>query len=331
MIRSDCSTLQPTRPVRNARRYSTTWKIGSARSGSAIRTTRAVPHLAAVDDAHDAARRDRLVGALHERLDDAQQRVVLDDRVGVDGAEQRVAAQVDPGVQRVGLPALVLVDHEQVRSGRSEPYTARTCARGDATACRRGRCGAARRPRRGARSVPSVEPSLIDDDLELAVVDHEQRAHRLDDRLLLVVRGHEDRDRPGHVRLHDLAVVGEERPPHEAQDLAQRDQEEAEVDRVQREEVDEHEDVEPDDGAGERGRSSSRPHPAGSCARSRSSAQGPPHRGIGVDHCQLAQAARPARPRMQLGHQGLRAPAVRAVGSGQGARCAGRGRPPPRA
>ena len=28
MIRRDCRTLHPTRPVRNARRYSTTWKIG---------------------------------------------------------------------------------------------------------------------------------------------------------------------------------------------------------------------------------------------------------------------------------------------------------------
>ena len=54
-----------------------------------------VLHLAAVDDADDAARRDRLDRLFQERLHDAQERVVLDDRIGVDRAEQRVPREID--------------------------------------------------------------------------------------------------------------------------------------------------------------------------------------------------------------------------------------------
>jgi hypothetical protein len=40
MIRRARAELQPTRPVRKARRYSTTWKMGSGRAGTATWTTR---------------------------------------------------------------------------------------------------------------------------------------------------------------------------------------------------------------------------------------------------------------------------------------------------
>jgi hypothetical protein len=135
---------------------------------------------------------------LHERLDHPEEGVVLDDRVRVHRAEERVAGDVDPGVEGVRLPALLLVDDDEV--GHQEvAVEAADVARRD-------------RPAVDLVHAPQLEgldqalerpvgrPVVDDDHLELAVVDHLERADRLDDRLLLVVGRHEDRDRPGQVR-----------------------------------------------------------------------------------------------------------------------------------
>ncbi len=59
MISSARSLLQPTRPTRNARKYSTTWSVASRLAGSAHVDDAPVLHAAAVGDPHDAAGRDR--------------------------------------------------------------------------------------------------------------------------------------------------------------------------------------------------------------------------------------------------------------------------------
>ena len=86
---------------------------GQPGPGSARRHDPPLPHLGPVDDPDRAPHR-QAVGAVDERADHPQQCVVLDDRVGVDGADQVARADVEPGVERVGLAAVVLVHHEQV-------------------------------------------------------------------------------------------------------------------------------------------------------------------------------------------------------------------------
>ena len=78
----------------------------------------AVLELGAVDDADDAADRDRLRRRL-ELPDQARERAGVEHRVGVDRAEERVDRVVDAGVQRVGLAAVDLVDDDDARLERA--------------------------------------------------------------------------------------------------------------------------------------------------------------------------------------------------------------------
>src|SRR5215217_5726660 len=105
--------LQPARPVKKARAYSRIWKRSSHFLGmraSAMRPSsttvwlrgRMVPH------------RDQGL-VLDEQPAGPQDGLAVEQRVGVDGREQRVAGQVEAGVEGVGLAAPLLVDHDQVR------------------------------------------------------------------------------------------------------------------------------------------------------------------------------------------------------------------------
>src|SRR5687768_8794854 len=69
---------------------------------------------APICDSDDAARRDHEIGIVENRLGDPQQGVVLEHGIGVDCAEIRVAGAVDRTVERVGLTAVVLVDHPEL-------------------------------------------------------------------------------------------------------------------------------------------------------------------------------------------------------------------------
>ena len=73
--------------------------------------------LAAVDDADDAADAER-VGRLEERQHGLAQRVRLEQRIGVDQADERIARRVDAGVERVGPAAVLLVDHHELGVGQ---------------------------------------------------------------------------------------------------------------------------------------------------------------------------------------------------------------------
>lgn len=77
----------------------------------------AVGDLRPVRDADRAAGCQDVVGA-DERPHQTPQRVPLDDRVRVDGADEISVRQIEPGVQRIRLPAILLVDDDQVRIGR---------------------------------------------------------------------------------------------------------------------------------------------------------------------------------------------------------------------
>jgi hypothetical protein len=72
----------------------------------------------AVDDPHDPAGRDRL-GLRLERPHEPGERGWVEQRVGVDRAEQRIRRVADAAVQRVRLAAVLLVDHEQAVVERS--------------------------------------------------------------------------------------------------------------------------------------------------------------------------------------------------------------------
>ncbi len=74
---------------------------------------KAAAHLRAIGDAHGAAGGDGAF-VLEEGLHHAQQAVALQDRVGVDTAEQAVARGIDTGIQRIGLAAVGLVHHPQI-------------------------------------------------------------------------------------------------------------------------------------------------------------------------------------------------------------------------
>ena len=73
----------------------------------------AVLDAAAVRDADDPAGGDR-GRILEERQHRPRQRVFLEQRVGVDDADERMPGGVDAGVDRVGLSAVGLVDHQQL-------------------------------------------------------------------------------------------------------------------------------------------------------------------------------------------------------------------------
>ncbi len=143
-------------------------------------------------DAHRAAGGDR-ARIVEEGLDDPQERIALQDRIGIDTAKERETRHVDPGIQRVGLATVLLVDNAQIRvdagtvdaadfgAGQLFPQHFGEGLQGEFA---RQRC-----QRRVARSI------VNDDDLELRIVELQQRTHRSDNDAFLVVGGDEQADR----------------------------------------------------------------------------------------------------------------------------------------
>ena len=128
MISRPPSRDQPVRPTRKARRYSTTWIRGSQRCGIRTRVTRpreTSEPLATRTTPPDATTRSGVVG---ERAGDVQQRVRVEQRVGVDHADQRLAGRVDADVEGVGLAAVGLADQQHVLAPRRLRYVAVTMA-----------------------------------------------------------------------------------------------------------------------------------------------------------------------------------------------------------
>src|SRR4029077_11194795 len=76
-----------------------------------------------------------------------------------------------------------------------------------------------------------------DDDLELRVPEPEERAHGLDDRLLFVVRRHQDGNRRSEVGLVDVPEVLEADRPQSPAHRSEGEKQQHEIDRVDRKEI----------------------------------------------------------------------------------------------
>jgi hypothetical protein len=199
----------------------------------------AVVDRAAVRDPDDPSGRDDDLRLLDDRPRDAEQGVLLEDRVRVDRAHVGIARRVHRRVQRVGLAAVRLVDHPEV-----------AVAAGDVCASDGGR------RQQGTQSLPDgneiegrLEPLegavgravVHDDHLVLRIPEGEQRVDIGDDRGLLVVRRDEYRDRRRHRRGEDLVVRRVPARAEVADESAPGDSREPEVDDVQGGEVRERE------------------------------------------------------------------------------------------
>jgi hypothetical protein len=154
-------------------------------------------HVAAVDpaavgDADDAAGGKGRRGPVDERHDGREQAVVLDDRVGVDTADERARRCVDTRVQRVRPAAVALVDHNEVRVRLRAVHGTDRC----------GRELGAQRLVDAAQTEPLDHPrervvgrSVVgEDDLVLGVFERQHRLDGVDDRPCLVERRNADRD-----------------------------------------------------------------------------------------------------------------------------------------
>ena len=71
------------------------------------------PDDAAIGNAHRTPYRNGPFGILHEGLYRAQQGIRLENGICIDATEQRCPRYSDAGIQRVRLPAIHLVDHDQ--------------------------------------------------------------------------------------------------------------------------------------------------------------------------------------------------------------------------
>jgi hypothetical protein len=90
--------VQPQRPNRNARRYSTTWMPGSGRRGTARLTTRRCADLDSL--ATRMVPRPRRPRAVRNGRTIRQQAVGLDQRVGVHRADQLAGGRLSPAFRR---------------------------------------------------------------------------------------------------------------------------------------------------------------------------------------------------------------------------------------
>ena len=188
---------QPVRPTRKARRYSTTWMRGSQVPRHARPSTmRPGDDPAAVDRPDGAAGGDHPRRVVGEGLGDPQQRVGLEDGVGVDHRDEGLGGGVDADVEGLG-PAGVLLAHDD----QAGPAVAR---HEQTPRTPRGRDVL----RHVARQLDEVErllqprergvgAAVVDDhDLVPGIPQREQRLHRGDDAGLLVVAPARGRD-PG--------------------------------------------------------------------------------------------------------------------------------------
>jgi hypothetical protein len=174
---------------------------------------------------------------LDEQPAGPQDRLAVQQRVGVDGREQRVAGHVEAGVERVGLAAGLLVDHDQVGVGERPEGPAHVRAR-QVLAGRPGQLG----QREGLdQPVHRLVLGAVGDDhdLELRELEVEQGLDAADDADLFVMGRHEDGHGLVDVPLEQVA----QRPLGELageddHDGAQPDAREQGVEDVQAREVD---------------------------------------------------------------------------------------------
>ena len=172
---------------------------GSVSGGRGGRAPGALRDREVAGDAQDPSR------VREDEPHSAQQRVGEEDRVGVDAAHVAEAGGVDPRVQGVGLPAVLLVDHQQpgMRGALVVPADA---TRLDEEA-REPLC----RLEREVLTQPlerAVRRAVVDDDhLELGVVLRQERADRRGDAGLLVERCEDHRHRDREAGARDRPVV----------------------------------------------------------------------------------------------------------------------------
>ena len=194
--------------------------------------------LAAVDDADDAADAER-VGRLEERQHRLAQRVGLEERIGVDEADERIARRVDAGVERVGAAAVLLVDHHEL-GVRQRAVDGADLGRLDHRPDRHRRLDQIERLRGPLQRL--VLRSVVDaDHLELRVVEQQERAHALDDGRLLVVGGRDHADAGRRRRLHDRFELARRPAVAMLAELEERQHRAHQVRGVDGEEIEQHE------------------------------------------------------------------------------------------
>lgn len=163
-------------------------------------------------------------GILDDLAHPLQKSLAVEHRVGVDPAHVTKPRGVEPGIQRVRLPAVLLVHDDQV--GVIDAPVGRPNGLGRKDPPDEHLAGLELECIAEAIQRPVVRPVVHDDHLELGVVEIEQRAHRRDDRRLFVVRGddHAHGDREPRFREHVVVLtrglvppdtVLDERHPHE--------------------------------------------------------------------------------------------------------------------
>ncbi len=199
----------------------------------------AVVDPAPVRDAHDPPGGHDDVRRGDDRPDDPEQRVLLEDRVGVDREDVREPGGVDARVERVGLPAVLLVHHPEAAVPARDVHAADRGGRDhDAE-------GLPDRDEVELLLEPlerAVERAVVHDDhLVLGVAQREERMDAVDDRRFLVERGDEHRDRRRHRGGEDLVVGGVPTRPEVPGQAAPGDGREHEVDEVEEREVRERE------------------------------------------------------------------------------------------
>jgi hypothetical protein len=193
-------------------------------------------HLRGVEGSDGAAHRHQVL-VLDEQPGGPQDRLGVQHRVGVDRGEQREAGEVETGVERVGLAAVVLVDHQQVGVGEG----AVGAADGGGLQVLAGEEGLLRQGELVDQPLHRLVAGAVGDhdDLELRELEGEQRLYVGDDAHLLVVGGHQDRHRFVDVALQQVTqgALGE-LPGEDDHDGAQPEAAEQRVEEIQPREVD---------------------------------------------------------------------------------------------
>jgi hypothetical protein len=170
--------------------------------------------------------------------------VFLEERVGINHADEPVPGCVQAGIDRVRLAAVDLVDDEELAvRQRSIDAADRLCrqralVRDFRTDEIEGIDQGVQRP---------VSGSIVDDDdLVLRIVQEQERAQALADRGLFVVGGHDEGDRRGGGRSYDHVEIPRRPAPPVASELDECDDREHQIERVERHEIDDERPLERD-------------------------------------------------------------------------------------
>jgi hypothetical protein len=218
-------------------------EAGDPVAGQADPDDLAAADLAAVAEADDAAGPDRPVGILEERPDDLEQRVFFQDGVRVHGAEQRIARDVQAGVQRVGLLAVGLVDDDQLRM-EDRPVDAAEGLGGEGLP--EHELGRLELEGLDELIQGRVGRAVVDDDdLENGIAQGQERADAVDDALGLVIGRDDDRDGLDDGHAEELAEADEGDQAAVAEDAGEREDVEHDVEGVDEQKVSQDEPVDP--------------------------------------------------------------------------------------